>query len=488
MVGAGVAGLAGAIALASEGRPVTVLERAAAPGGKMRQVHVGGQSMDAGPTVLTMRWIFDELCAQAGRRLEDYVTLSRAEVLARHAWSETERLDLFASRERSAEAIATLAGPAEARGYLAFCRDAAALFATLDPGFIRAEAPSPMSLVRDSGPAGIAPLWRVKPFHTLWEALGRYFADPRLRQLFGRYSTYCGSSPFEAPATLMIIAHCEREGVWLIDGGMHALARGLARLAGELGAELRYGCHVEEIVLGRGRPQGVRLAGGEFLEADQAVVTADIEALRAGLLGAELARAVPPRRGPGPSLSAVTWNLLGRAGGFPLLHHNVFFSSNYRQEFDALFAKQRLPADPTIYVCAQDRDAEGRGAPPCERLFLLANAPATGERLTEAQSRAYEQACFDRLARCGLHIEAEDEHAVRTTPRDFEALFPGTAGALYGPATHGWRGAFQRCIALRRVRGVQLAGGSVHPGAGVPMAALSGRMAAERLRREGRSR
>ncbi len=192
--------------------------------------------MDSGPTVLTMKWVFDELFASAGARFEDRVGLHQAEVLARHAWSETERLDLFSDSARTADAIGDFAGAGAAHGFLAFRRRTAEVYRTLENSFIRAARPTPLGLVLTGGLAG---LLRAKPFETLWSELGSFFEDPRLRQLFGRYATYCGSSPFLAPATLMLVAHVELEGVWRVNGGMQRLPEAMARLAAEKGVRFR---------------------------------------------------------------------------------------------------------------------------------------------------------------------------------------------------------------------------------------------------------
>ncbi len=261
VIGAGIGGLVSALLLAARGLDVTVVEAADAPGGKMREVAVGGRRLDAGPTVMTMRWVFDRVFTEAGARLDDHLTLTPASILARHAWSENERLDLFADRAASADAIAAFAGPAEGRNYLAFCDQARGLHDALKDSFMARERPSLLGLVQHAGIAGLRQLWGASPFGTLWDALGHSFQDPRLRQLFGRYATYCGSSPFAAPATLMLVAHVEQEGVWLVEGGMHRLARTLAALAEAKGATLRYGEAVSEILVEGGRAAGVRLAG-----------------------------------------------------------------------------------------------------------------------------------------------------------------------------------------------------------------------------------
>jgi 1-hydroxycarotenoid 3,4-desaturase len=478
VVGAGVAGLTAAIDLARRGVQVTLLERAAAPGGKMREVALGAARIDAGPTVLTLRHVFDELFDDAGATLEAYVQLAPADVLARHAWSAGERLDLYADPARSQHAIGALAGAAEAQRFARFCDEAAAIYRTLERPFLRAQRPTTFGLTRAVGLRHLDALWRIRPFTTLWRALGRHFRDPRLRQLFGRYATYCGSSPFAAPATLMLVAHVEQCGVWLVQGGMHALARALERLALARGVTVRYGADVQAITTDGARADGVRLAGGERVAADAVVFNGDAAALAHGRLGADAARAVDAAPRSARSLSAVTWCLAARTRGFALERHNVFFSADYAREFREL-ADGRLPTEPTVYVCAQDRPA----AAPAERerLLCLVNAPAAGDGPPDAGLDACERAAFARLAACGLAVERDEAALERTTPQDFERLFPATGGALYGRASHGWRASFERPAARTRLPGLVLAGGSAHPGPGVPMAALSGRLAAAAL-------
>ena len=486
VIGAGIGGLVSALELAHAGLPVLLLDRAAQPGGKMREVEVAGQRIDAGPTVFTMRWVFDELFAKLGLRLADHLQLQAASVLARHAWSADERLDLFADIAHSADAIGAFAGPAERRGYLAFCARAKQIYGALERPFLRGTRPTPLSLVTRAGWRGLPDLARISPFATMWGELGRYFADPRLRQLFGRYATYCGSSPYQAPATLMLVAHVEQDGVWLVDGGMHRIAQCLAGLVLAQGAEIRYGAHVEQIVVENGRAAGVRLASGEQIAAQAVVFNGDVAALADGRLGLGAASAVPKAAPAKRSLSAITWNIHAATSGFDLLRHTVFFSNAYEAEFDAIFKGGRVPASPTVYVCAQDRDDHGLapatlGRP--ERLLCLINAPALGDAapMPPKETDRCEAAMRQTLARCGLQSERAPQRTVLTTPSDFERLFPATGGALYGRASHGWAASFTRPGSRSKLPGLYLAGGSTHPGPGVPMAALSGRLAAASL-------
>jgi 1-hydroxycarotenoid 3,4-desaturase len=481
VVGAGVGGLVAALELSNQGAEVLVLEAAPEAGGKMRRVHIGNATLDAGPTVFTMRGVFDALFDDMGESLAGHLSLRPVSTLARHAWSDSRQLDLYADTRRSAEAIGDFAGAGEAARYLAFCRRARLIYQTLEQPFIHGSRPNAMSLAARVGRRGLAGLSRISPFGSMWKALGHYFHEQRLRQLFGRYATYCGSSPFMAPATLMLVAHVEQDGVWLLEGGMHRLATTLEDLARQRGATFRYGTVVQEVMTQGGRACGVRLASGETLDAAAVVFNGDAAALAGGLLGAGAACAVDAPIASGRSLSAVTWNLVAPARGFALLRHNVFFSDDYAAEFDDLFNRLRLPTEPTVYVCAQDRgDSDGSHPAGAERLLCLVNAPATADArgLDPAALARCEEAAFRRLERCGLQLDRDGGHTLRTTPEDFNRMFPATGGALYGQASHGWMASFRRPGARSRLAGLYLAGGSAHPGPGVPMAALSGRQAA----------
>jgi len=484
VIGAGMGGLAAAIDLATAGCRVTVVEKAATPGGKMRQLHPGGgPGIDSGPTVFTMRWVFESLFADAGASLSDYVTLGTADVLARHGWTDGSRLDLFAGMERSIAAIGEFAGKADAEGYRAFCARSQAMYAVLRDSFISAQRPGLFDMAPRVGLAGLPALLATAPHKTLWAELGRYFRDPRLRQLFGRYATYTGSSPFAAPATLMLIAHVEKEGVWFVEGGMVNVARGMESLAGSLGVTFRYGEGVQAILQTGGRASGVRMESGEMHKADAVVFNGDISALRGGLIDGNRPLGPAPVVSRKRSLSAVTWSVAARTRGFPLSHHSVLFSENYRDEFRQVFGNQSICERPTVYVCAQDRYGGRSPSGETERLLLLVNAPAIGDRASFDPARVEEvrRRAWAVLEGCGLSVEPVGEATIATTPDDFEQLFPASGGALYGRSNHGLMGSFQRPGPESGLEGLYLAGGGVHPGPGIPMATLSGRLAARRL-------
>ncbi len=481
VIGAGIGGLVCALLLAVRGQPVTVIEKEQTAGGKVRQLEIDGAMIDAGPTVFTLRSVFDAIFAEAGTRIEDRLTLRKADILARHAWNGEQRLDLYADHERSCTAIGDFAGARAAAGFRSFSAEAKRIFDILDRPFLHDSKAYPPGLMWRIGLHRIGALMAIRPYESLWKVLGEHFDDPRLLQLFGRYSTYCGSSPFLTPATLMLIAHVESQGVWAIEGGISALAEALEKLAREHGVTFRYGTAAARIEVQRRTVTGVRLASGERMAARQVVFNGDPAALTLGLLGPEVTGAVRKMPTKSRSLSALVWLARAKPTGFDLAHHNVLFSPDYRAEFSDI-ARGHSPAAPTVYVCALDRGGSLATAGP-ERLQIIVNAPAHGDdhHYHDEERERCTSAMLDRLRACGL--ELEDQLSPKTapmrlvTPADFAGLFPATGGALYGRASHGWAASFLRPGNRTTIRGLYCAGGATHPGAGVPMAALSGQLA-----------
>jgi 1-hydroxycarotenoid 3,4-desaturase len=349
---------------------------------------------------------------------------------------------------------------------------------------MEASKPGLLAAWRDGGLRSLADMMRVDWHRSMWSAIRSSFETPHLRQLFARYATYYGSSPYSAPATLNLIAEVEREGVWVVDGGMHELALAMGRLFEEVGGELRLSTPVEEL-----RPASTGwevVSGGRSERFDAVVFNGHPRALSSGALGEPARKAVRMSTKP-DSASALTWCAQGHLqGDFEADFHNVFFSEDYRAEFDALFGKTpKTPDEPSVYLCAQSR-APGRlrSADEPEALFLLVNSPATGEQgqPPSEQIKACEARVQTLLRRCGLELQVEAQ--TTTTPADFATRFPSSRGALYGEATHSPFTPFFRQTARSRLSGLYLAGGSTHPGAGIPMACMSGRFAAQAIAKD----
>jgi 1-hydroxycarotenoid 3,4-desaturase len=462
VIGAGIGGLAAAIALASKGEPVTVLERQASAGGKLRPVMIDGEAYDGCATVMTMAWVFEELFALAGVHFASACPMTKLQTYARHYWSKGPSLDLHADRKASIDAVGQFAGMKEAKAFQEFLLAARDIHDNLKQPFLKSQRPTPLKLATS---IPIKQFLRIRPFDNLWSALQKHFTDPRLLQLFGRYATYCGSSPFSAPATLMMIAHVETEGVWRLQDGMAGLPKAMQRLAEKLGVTFYFGTDVARLIFENSKITSVIDQHGKRHACNTVVANCDPNALATGLLGDAAKAAAEPIAKRDRSLSAMVWCGKAESTGVDLAHHTVFFSDDYTREFEQL-AKGHVD-DATIYVCDQGAN----------RKQVLMNALA-GSSL---DAQTFKTVVARKFASCGFSASLHGSPSNLHTPHIFSELYPGTAGALYGRALNSWNATFLRPQARTRVPGLYLAGGATHPGPGVPMAALSGMRAAEAL-------
>lgn len=477
VIGAGMGGLAAAIRLAALGLAVTVVDMAEGPGGKARAIPTPAGPVDTGPTVLTWPHLAAEVFAVAGQKMADRVRLTALPELARHFWPDGSRLDLFPDRDANAQAIADFAGPAEREAFLRFDALAEGLLNALAPPILL--RPRPSALATLGAVLRRPSLWpALRPGLGLEALLARHFRDPRLVQLFGRYATYVGGRPALSPAVLALIWRVETEGVHAVEGGLSALARALADAAQALGVRFLYATRARRIRAEAGAVTGVEIEGGRVLPCATCVFAGDPEALRQGLLGSA-AHAALPSGPPSPrSLSAWVWAFAAEARGPPLLYHNVFFTENPAEEWGPI-GRAEMPRAPTLYLCAQDRMPGGADRP-LERFEIIMNAPA-GLAATPGEEELCRQTTFPRLARFGLSMTPLPGRADLLTPARLSRAYPGSSGAIYGASPEATFAAFRRPRARTQVTGLYLAGGGAHPGAGVPMALLSGRHAVEAI-------
>ena len=472
IIGAGIGGLSAAARLAAAGCRVTVLEAHSAPGGKIRTRDSAAGPVDCGPTVLTMKPVFDALFADAGTRLEDHVTLRRLPVIARHVWDDGTTFDIHADRAQTLDEVGRVFGARAQRDFIRFTDRAARLFAAFDVPLMQDPRPDPrrMTALVARNPRLLRDM---APWRNLRADLRRAFAEPKLAQLFARYATYVGGLPQQVPALLALISDAEAQGVWAVEGGMIRLAEALAAIATARGATILTDTPARRIVRQGGRAAGVE-TDHAHLRADAILFNGDPRALATGLLGpaaqtAVRARAVAPR-----SLSAHVLAFAARPQGLPLDHHTVLFGHDPDAEFNALAAGEN-PEDATLYLCAQDHGRLPHDA--LQRFEIIVNAPP-GPRVTDTEALLCLTRTLTRLDDFGLRLDPPPEIAQMTTPAQFESAFPASLGSLYGQSPAGLWAAFSRPTARTAMPGLYICGGGAHPGAGMPMAALSGRHAA----------
>lgn len=480
VVGAGLGGLAAAIRLAAAGRPVTLLEKNERVGGKLNLIEAQGYTFDTGPSLLTMPWVIEELFAAAGRRMGDYLQLEQVEPTCRYVWPDGTVFNAWQRLPQLVQEVERLS-PADVPGLFRFLAHTARIYDAVADSFLLRPFDGLRELLTPrllrNGP-------RIDALRSVDAAVRAFFRSPHLRQLFDRYATYNGSSPYRSPATFNVIAYIEMaEGGWYVRGGMYRLAAALERLCAELGVELRLGSPVAQVLHAGGAVRGVRLASGEELPAAQVVVNADPRYAYASLIPGQEAAAKRLARLE-PSCSGFVLFLGVNRVYEGLAHHNIFFSGNYRREFAAIFERGVPAADPTIYVAATALSDPSHAPPGHLNLFVLVNAPALGPRVRwEREAAAYGDLVIAKLERMGLaDLGRHIVYRETWTPADLEARYNAARGAIYGPSSNSPFAAFVRPpLRARELRGLYFVGGGTHPGGGIPLVLLSGRAVAQRV-------
>ncbi len=477
VIGAGIGGLSAAVALASGGCRVTVLEAMSRPGGKAGTAEADGVRFDTGPSVLTLPDAFDAVLQRAGMRLSDMVTLRAPSPGFRYLWPDGTRFDVMHARDATvASAVATFG--ADAGDQLTrFLARAERIWQAASPHFVLGPAPAWTSLLR---PGALAALPHIDALRTMEGAIRRDVREPHLRDVLLRYATYNGSDPRRAPATLNCIAHVELAlGGFGVEGGIHALVEALVAAGSRVGVELRLGCAARGLEVAHGRVVGVKTDDGR-VDVDAVVLNADVGTLAAGLLPEALRTTVPPPRER--STSGWTGVLRARRGGAPndaarpRVAHTVLFPTRFAGEFEDLFDQASPPRDPAVYLCAQEA-AHGRsGWTDAEPVFVMANAPAGA---SSAACVTLRDRVLERLDAAGLRA-ADDALVWERDVAGLAAEHPGSDGALYGAASNDAFAAFRRpSNRVSAVAGLYLASGSAHPGGGLPLCARSGLAAAD---------
>ncbi len=483
IVGAGLGGLAAALHLRARGFQVTVLEKNPTVGGKLNRIVADGFSFDTGASLVTLPDILRATFAVAGARLEEHLTLQPLDPICRYRWPDGAQLDLSSDVSKTVAQLRCLA-PQDEAAFFRFLSYGAELYTATAPVFLFNDFRDWRNLWRQLDRRLLRQLPRLVTLQTVADRTAKFFTSPYLRQLFNRYATYNGSSPYRAQATFCLIPYVEFAfGAWYVVGGLYRIAESLLHVAQAQGIGIHTNTPVAEIVVADGQARGVRLADGHVLPADVVVSNADPLYTYAKLLPGVRRRAYSDERLARiePSCSGFIL-LLGTARKFDALaHHNIFFSSDYPAEFADIFDRLLPPADPTIYVCATSRTDPTQAPPGSENLFVMVNAPAVCDAYDwDDVAPNYRNHVMARLEAAGLTGLAESiVFEDRLTPKRFATWFNAHRGAIYGLSSNNLHNAFWRPpIRAREVRNLYFVGGGTHPGGGIPLVLLSGKIAA----------
>ncbi len=490
VIGAGIGGIAAAVRLACKGYAVQIVEANAYPGGKLSEFSLKGYRFDAGPSLFTLPQLVEELFELSGKKPSAYFQYSKLPVVCEYFYEDGTRLTAHADPEAFAE---ELAGKTDEKkdNILAFLRDSRTKYDITANLFLHRSLHRWGTWFNKDAFKGYLNLGKLDVFRTMNEANQSQFRDPRVVQLFNRYATYNGSDPYQTPATLNVIPHLEYNiGAFFPKEGMFGITQSLVRLAEDLGVQFRYSIPVREIITTHGKVTGIRLDSaaarekgvGEEITADLVITNMDIVNTYRKLL--------PGQKQPDfllnqPKSSSALIFYWGIRQPFPELDlHNIFFSADYRHEFDCIFRQKTLTNDPTVYVNITSKYKPDDAPEGCENWFVMINSPNNSGQNWDQLIAGARQSIVTKLSRL-LRTDLAPLIACEAVldPRTIESRTSSAQGALYGNASNNRYAAFLRhSNQSSRIKNLYFVGGSVHPGGGIPLSLLSAKIAVSMIK------
>ena len=473
VVGAGLGGLSAAISLAQEGYAVSVYEKNAHAGGKLNVLKSEGFSFDLGPSILTLPHIFERLFLRSKRNMSDYFTIRPVRPHWRNFFEDGATIDLYPEPDRMAEEARKVGETPEA--VEAFLEYSSALYDLVDGGYFQQGLDTAADFRRHYGLLQFPKFDLLRSMHA---AVAKRLKTPHFRDIFDFFIKYVGSSAYRAPAFMNCLPAIQfRYDLWYVEGGMHGIARGLVRLAEELGVAIHLEAEALQIVVSDGRATGLTLAGGEDVRAD--IVVCNMEAIPAyrELLHEDESFLKTLKRFE-PSCSGLVLDLGLDVSYAQLAHHNFFFSGDQRTHFRSVFRKKEIPHDPTIYLVAASKSDPTVAPPGCDCLKILPHIPHIDpERpLPEQAYRDLRDRIIEKLERMGLtdlrrHIVFEH----MWTPEDIQRMYRSNRGSIYGVVCDRFKNlGFKIPKQSARYPNLFFVGGSVNPGGGMPMVVQCG--------------
>jgi phytoene desaturase len=474
IIGAGIAGLAAAVRMASRGHEVDVFEANPYPGGKLTEFTLNGYRFDAGPSLFTMPQYIEELFEVAGVDMGPYFDYIRLPVVCRYFWEDGVRLTAHADPGEFAGEVEEKLGvpPAAIKKILDDSRRKYELTGRifLEKSLHRLDTWLSARVVK-----AMMKIPTLDLFTTMNAVNERGLRHPKLVQLFNRFATYNGSNPYKAPGLLTIIPHFEhRIGAFYPKGGMHSITKAIYELALVKGVRFHFNHLVEEIIVEQGQAKGLRL-NGQVRQYDRIISNMDVFFTYRNLLSGQKQPERILRQQKSTSALIFYWGIKKQ---FPELGlHNIFFSDDYRSEFNCL-EKGNIFEDPTVYVNITQKYSPQDAPEGCENWFTMINVPFNSGQDWDALIQISRRRIIQKLSRIlGADVESLIECEEVLEPRAIESKTRSHLGALYGTSSNNRMAAFLRHANFsNRIGNLYFCGGSVHPGGGIPLALLSAKI------------
>lgn len=495
IIGGGLGGLASACTLAARGYSVVLFETNAWLGGKAAVHEDRGYRFDMGPTILTMPSVLRRIFKEADQRLEDAMELVRLDPQWRSFFDDGSTLDLVQDVDAMAQNLRRFSPETNSgEGYQRFMKFAARMSRMSDRYFFYKSVGGLRDMFEIKGSFQkdtLGDVLAMRMGRSVASTIRSFVPDERAAQMLDHYTQYVGSSPEQSPAVLCGIAQMQSgEGVWYPIGGTAVVPKALAKLARELGVDIRSGTSVKRIVTEGSRVTGVVTNTGETIPLAAVVSNRDsVRTHRELLAGHVAAGAFENRRKYEAACSGVVLYLGLNRRYEHIAHHNFVFSRDPHEEFDYIYNRGEPAPDPTAYVCAPSFSEPGVAPAGGEALYILVHTPFLRPHHDwKKMLPSYRKTILEKLKKTADMPDLESRIVTERilTPQDINDRYQVLHGAIYGLASHGkFLGAFKPANRSPDIRGLYLAGGSAHPGPGMPMALMSGWTAADALDQDG---
>ena len=474
IIGAGLGGLAVSCLLAHRGHDVTILEKNSSPGGKINEVSIDGYRFDTGPSLLTMPFVLEKLFEYCDTQISDYLDIQPVDPICRYFYPNGIQFDCYQDTCLNTAQIQQFA-PDDVQAYKKFIAYAEQLFERTKDAFLY----NPLYGLSDLSNLNFTDFLKIDAFQTVSGRIDKKFKSKELQQFFKRFTTYNGSSPYQAPATLNVIPYVELSlGGYYLDGGMYSLIKALASLAESKGVSIKYNIEVKKINTADNVIEGITDAGGTLHPADIVVSNSDASETYLNLVDKEDISLLKQKKVANvePSCSGFVLMLGIDKSYNALTHHNIFFSEDYEREFKQIFEDKVMPEDPTIYIANTSHTNPQHAPEDSSNLFILVNAPYLSDNIDwEHEEKRYKRQIIRKLQEHGLtDLSDHIEYSNTITPRDFYRKYRSNRGSIYGTSSNSKLAAFMRPKnKSRSLKGLYLVGGSTHPGGGIPLVTLS---------------
>ncbi len=483
IIGSGVAGLSSAIRLCAAGFEVEVFEANDYPGGKLSQFELKGYRFDAGPSLFTMPHFLEELFFDSGAQLRDYFSYIRKDVVCTYYFEDDTRFTAYADKNRYADEAANVFAVSK-EDVQRYFEQSAMKYEVTESLFLKKSLHKLSTYLSKETVHGVMQAHRLGLMNTLDAENRKVFKDERLVQLMNRYATYNGSSPYRTPGIMSMIPHLEQHyGTFFPKGGMISITNAMFRRAQEMGVVFHFNKRVDEIAVYEDKAMGVRI-GDNTIQADLVLSNMDVMPTYRRLLPREKAPERTLKQERSSSALIFYWGINRE---FPELDlHNIFFASDYKKEFDVLFEGKTVADDVTVYVHISSKDEQADAPAGCENWFVMVNVPGNKGQDWDAlipQIRDRVISKLNRLLKCDISAHIEAEHVL--DPRGIESRTSSYQGSLYGAASNNRFAAFLRHPNFSsRIKNLYFCGGSVHPGGGIPLCLMSGKIATDIIRKD----